>query len=154
MRNRPAIVLLLCTLTTLQGCTLWHEHAVVNSWSDATGGEGLERSFWNDVKDKNWNQLERHIAGNYISVTAEEGRLERAGALQHLQSLKLDDYSLADLQVELNTTTLVVTYSITMQGTYAGQPLPAGPVRMMSVWQHQKAGWMTIAHTVIGPEGK
>jgi hypothetical protein len=131
---------------------MWREHTV-NKWSDATGGEGLERSFWKEVKEKNWNELERHLAGNHISV-GPEGRLDRAAVLEHLQKLKLDDYSLGDFQVELNAQTLVVTYTVTMRGTFDGQPLSARPLEMMSVWQQQKAGWMMIAHSVIGPTGK
>ena len=80
--------------------------------------------------------------------------MDRETTLQHLEGLKLGDYSLGDFQVELNNNTLVVTYSITMLGSFAGQPLPAQPVRMMTVWQQQKAGWLAIAHTVIGPERK
>lgn len=80
--------------------------------------------------------------------------MDRATMLQHLQGARLDDFSLGDFQVELNTNTLVVTYSISMSGSFAGRPLPTQPVRMMTVWQQQKAGWLAIAHTVIGPEAK
>lgn len=153
MRNRPPRLLAFCAVVLLGGCTVWRERPVSN-WSDVTGGEGLERAFWKDVKAKNWNQLERHIAGNFVSVTPVEGRLDRTAALQHLQPLQLDDYSLGDFQIELNAATLVVTYTITMRGTLAGQPLPTAPVRMMTVWQQQKTGWMAIAHSVIGPAGK
>jgi hypothetical protein len=27
-------------------------------------------------------------------------------------------------------------------------------LRMMTVWQKQNAGWMAIAHSVLGPESK
>jgi len=153
MRNRPAALLLFGTMLLLSGCTVWGEHPV-RHWPDATGGEGLERSYWNDVKAKQWDELERHLASNYVLFTPEEGRLDRPAALAHLQPLRLDEYSLGDLQTELNGQTLVVTYSITMRGTFNGQPLPSAPVRMMTVWQQQKSGWMAIAHTVIGPEQK
>lgn len=132
---------------------MWGEHPVKH-WDEATGAEGLERNYWKDVKAKNWSELDRHLAGNYISFTPEEGRLDRQAALDHLKLLQLDDYSLGDFQVELNSQTLVVTYTITMRGSYAGQPLPAAPVRMMTVWQQQKAGWLALAHSVIGPEMK
>ena len=128
---------------------MWREHPV-SHWADATGGEGLERSFWKEVQAKNWTELERHVAGNYISITPEEGRFDRAAALEHLRQLQLDDFSLGDFQIELNGQTLVVTYTITMRGTFAGQPVPSSPVRMMTVWQQQKAGWMAIAHSVAG----
>jgi hypothetical protein len=153
MRNRHTPLLLLCALLLFAGCTLWREHAV-NNWSDATGGEGLERNFWKEVKAKNWSELERHIAGNYVSTTPEEGRFDRAAMLEHLRQLQLDDYSLGDFQVEMNGNTLVVTYAITMHGTFSQQPLPTEPVRMITVWQQQKTGWMAIAHAVTGSAGK
>jgi len=152
MNNRLAVIVL-SAITLLAGCTMWREHQV-SDFKDATGGEGLERSFWKQVKAKRWNALAGHLAGNYVSVTPEEGRLDRAAAFAHLQHLQLDEYTLGDLQTELNTETLVVTYAITMRGTFDGQPLPTDPVRMMTVWQKQKAGWMAIAHSVLGPQQK
>ena len=137
----------------LAGCTLWGEHPVTH-WKDATGGEGLERSYWEDVKAKHWTEIDRHLAGNYVLVTPEDGRLDRAAALSRLQDLQLDQYSLGDMQTELNGGTLIVTYNITLRGTSGGQPLPSVPMRMMTVWQQQKRGWLVIAHTVIGPEQK
>jgi hypothetical protein len=149
MANRSALVLLLGALTVLSACTVWKEHKVINNWSDATGGEAFERSLWKDVHDGNWNELDRHLAGNYIAI-APEGRLDRAGAIQHWQKYKLDSYSLGDFQVELNGSTLVVTYNITLHGSFDGQPLPATPIAMMTVWQDQKKGWIAIAHTFAG----
>jgi len=46
----------------------------------------------------------------------------------------------------------VVTYTVALHGTSAGQPLPSEPIRMMTVWQKQSAGWMEIAHSVLGTE--
>jgi Domain of unknown function (DUF4440) len=150
MKHRLAIATL-SALMILAGCTVWREHEVTD-FKDATGGEGLERSFWKQVKAKRWTALEGHLASNYISITPEEGRSDRAAALTHLQQLQLDDFTLGDLQTELNTDTLVVTYAITLRGTFGGKPLPADPMRMMTVWQKQKAGWMAIAHSVLGPQ--
>ncbi|MGH9552095.1 MAG: nuclear transport factor 2 family protein [Terriglobales bacterium] len=153
MKSRPAIFVLLTALL-LSGCTMWREHPGSTKWSDATGGEGLERSFWQEVKDKEWNELEHHMAGNFIAVLPEQGRLDKAAALAHLQQLQLDDYTLGDVQTELNSDTFVVSYTVAMRGTLAGQLLPSEPVRMMTVWQKQKAGWVAIAHSVLGAEKK
>jgi hypothetical protein len=152
MRNRILIFVLVWAVALLQGCTMWREHAV-NKWTDATGGEGLERSFWNEVKNKNWNELERHIAGNYILI-ASEGRLERAQALERIKELQLQDFSIGEMQTELHRDTIVVTYSITLRGTHAGEPLPTGPIRRMAVWQQQKSGWMKIADSVVQTESQ
>ena len=153
MKNRPAIFLLLSAALLMSACTLWREHPGSSNWKDATGGEGLERSYWKDVEGKRWDELERHLAGNYVFSTPAEGRLDHAAALAHLEQLHLEEYSLGDFQSELNGQTLVVTYTITMRGRAGDQALPAAPVRMMAVWQQQKPGWMAIAHAVIGPVG-
>jgi hypothetical protein len=154
MKNRLTIFVFLCMTLLLTACTMWREHPASNQWIDATGGEGLERSFWKEVKAKRWNELEHHIASNYVAVSPEEGRFDKAGFLAHLQQLQLDEYTLGDLQGEMNSDTFIVTYTVAMRGTFAGQPLPSEPVRMMTVWQKQKAGWLAIAHSVQGPEKK
>lgn len=151
MRNRFAILALLAAILLMPACTLWREHPGSSKWTDATGGEGLERSFWKEVKDKKWSELEHHLAGNYVAVSAQGIRLDKAGALAQIQKLQLDDYTLGDVQTELNSDTFVVTYTLAMRGTFDGQPLLTEPLRMMTVWQKQSAGWMAIAHSVLGP---
>ena len=151
MKNRLAIFVLLAVTLLLQACTLWREHPASSKWTDATGGEGLERSFWKEVKDKKWGELEHHIASNYVAVSPQGGRLDKAAALAQIQQLQLDDYTLGEVQGEMNSDTFVVTYTVAMRGTFGGQPLPSEPLRMMTVWQKQSAGWMAIAHSVIGP---
>src|ERR1700674_5060831 len=143
MRNRGVALLVLGAVLVLSGCTVWGEHPV-RHWQDATGGEGLERSYWQDVKGKQWDELDRHLAGNYVFSTPAEGRLDRVAALARLERLQVDQYSLGDLQSELNGQTLVVTYTITMRGRAGDQALPAALVRMLAVWQQQKPGWMAI----------
>jgi len=152
MKNRLAIFLFLSAVLVMSGCTVWREHPGSSNWNDATGGEGLERSFWKEIKAKRWSEVEHRISSNFVGVSAGGGRVDKAGALAHLQQLQLDDYALGDVQSEMNSDTFVVTYTVAMRGTSGGQPLPSEPVRMMTVWQNQKAGWMKIAQSVLGPE--
>jgi hypothetical protein len=154
MKNRLAIFLLLAAVLMLTACTVWREHPGSSKWTDATGGEGLERSFWKEVKAKRWSELEHHLASNYVAISPQSGRLDKAAALAQIQQLQLDDYTLGDVQGEMNSDTFVVTYTIAMRGTLGGQPVPTEPLRMMTVWQKEKAGWMAIAHSVLGPENK
>jgi len=149
MRNLAA-ALSLGAILLFAGCTLWGEHPV-RHWTDATGGEGLERNFWNEVKAKNWLELERHLAGNYV-YSGPEGRLGRAAALDRLKQFRLDEYSIGDIETELNTETVVVTYTLTLRGTRDGRPLRGQPVRLLAVWQHQKTGWMAIAHSIVSTQ--
>jgi len=148
MRTHLGVLLtLVFLLALLPACTVWREHADVNTWSQVTGGESLERSFWHDVQAKDWNELERHMAANYMA-TVPQGRLDRDAALARLQKFQLDDCSLGDFQVEMSGGTLIVAYTLTLHGSFAGQPLPAAPLHMLGVWEHQKSGWITIAHSV------
>jgi hypothetical protein len=149
MRRVSSSAIFLCILVTSIGCTMWHEHAV-STWSDATGGEGLERSFWKEVKAKSWKELEKHLASNYICVSP-DGRLDRTATLEHIRQLDLGEYSLGDFQVELHGNVLIVTYAATMRGTLSGQALPDAPIRIMTIWQQQKTGWVAIAQTGSEP---
>src|ERR1700687_3456668 len=154
MRNRFAILALLSAVLLMPACTVWREHPGSSNWIDATGGEGLERSFWKEVKAKRWNELEHHIADNYVSVSPDGGRLDKSAALAQIQQLQLDEYTLGDLQAEMNSDTFVVTYKVAMRGTLSGKPLPTEPLRMMTVWQKQKSGWVAIATSVLGSANK
>jgi hypothetical protein len=145
---RFSLALILACAGLLQASTVWGDHPVRN-WTDVTGGESLERNFWMEVKAKNWTELEKHVAGNFISAST-DGTKDKATALEHLKQLQVDEYSVGDFQVELNGQSLVVTYSLTLTGTSAGTPLASEPRRMMSVWQQQKSGWVIIAHSTLG----
>lgn len=139
------------------GCTMYGEHPA-RSLTEATGGEGLERVFWKDVAAAKGVELERMLASNYVGVTP-GGTLDRAATLAQYRTWQLKDYSLGDVNTEMNGSTIVVTYTITLNGstgsvgngTPGSQPLPSAPQHMMTVWQQQKAGWVAIAHSVSQP---
>jgi len=148
-------VALMCALALTSACTLNADHPA-RAFSEATGGEGLERVFWKEVKAANWVEVERALASNYAGITP-NGSLDRSATLDQYRGWQLKDYTLGDLQTELNGTTIVVTYTITLNGTSNGtagngtagpQPLPSAPQHMMTVWQQQKSGWVVIAHSV------
>lgn len=144
LRLTAALCLLMCT-ATLGGCTMWKQ-AKTATWSNATAGEDLERLFWQDMKAKKWAEVEKHIAPIFVSVTP-GGTFNRAAAIDHLRQLDITDYTAGDFATQLNGDSLIVTYTITVRGSYAGHPLPGSPTRMMSVWQQLKKGWVMTAHS-------
>ena len=137
-------------LGIMSACTFYGEHPA-RTLSQATGGEGLERVFWKNVQAANWAEVERALASNYSGVTP-AGTIDRSATLEQYRQWQLKDCALGDLKTELNGTTFVVTYIITLNGSVNGtggsQPLPSAPQHMMSVWQQQKSGWVEIAHSV------
>jgi hypothetical protein len=144
------ILMLTFALMSAPACTFYGDHPA-RALSEATGGEGLERVFWKDVQAANWVEVERALASNYSGVTPTE-TLDRSATLAQYRLWRLKDYALGDMKTELNGNTIVVTYTITLNGSLNGtggsQPLPSAPQHMMTVWQQQKKGWVVIAHSV------
>ena len=130
-------------------CTVYKSHPVT-SFVDATGGEGFERAFWQDMRNKDRNDLQQYIASNFTYM-GPTGTLDRDAALAYLQQMDVKEFSITDLKTQLSGNTVVVTYAITLRGTSGGQPLPEQSQHRMSVWHEHKSGWMLIAQTALGP---
>ena len=146
MQARIAIgAFTLVFLAALLGCTVWGEHKP-SAWTDVTGGESMERVFWHEVQAKHWADLESRLAPNFV-LTIPSGTFDRAGAIEHWKQLQVRDYSLGELQSQLNGNTYTVTYILHVRGVMNGKPGPASPLRAMSVWQRQvREQWLMIAH--------
>jgi len=145
MRPRLAAIPLLLSLMLGLACTIAKERPA-RAFAEATGAEALERIFWKEIQAGNWTEIERVLASNYVGVTP-AGPLDRATTLEQYRQWKLTDFAISDLKTELNGPTFIVAYTITMNGTAAGQPLPSAPQHMMTVWHQHKKGWMVIAHS-------
>jgi len=149
MRPRLAALPILLSLMLSVACTIAKEHPARN-FSEATGGEAMERMFWKEVQAGDWTEIERIIASNYVGVVP-GATLDRTAALDQIRQWKLTDFAIGDLKTEMTGPTFIVTYTITLNGTAAGQPLPSTPQHMMTVWHEHKSGWMMIAHSVTQP---
>ena len=137
--------LLFLTMGMLTSCSVWPERKP-QKWNDVTGGESLERAFWNDLKAKNWKDLEPHIASNYVLVTP-DGTFDHAEAIEHWKQLDIQELSLGDFNIQLSGNAYIVSYAVTVRGTLAGRPISATPIRAMSVWQQCARDWLTLAHS-------
>lgn len=149
MRPKLAALPLLFSLMLGMACTIAKEHPARN-FAEATGGEAMERMFWKEVQAGNWTEIERILASNYVAV-APGATLDRAAALEQIRQWKVTDFAIGDLKTQMTGPTFIVTYTITLNGTAAGQPLPSTPQHMMTVWHEHKSGWMMIAHSVSQP---
>src|SRR5207244_3752161 len=122
MRKRlTALVLSLMTMLWWAGCTMWGERKP-HVWKDVTGGESLERVFWEQVKNKKWAELEPHLAATYVLVTR-EGTLDRTTGLEYWKQLEIREYSLGDFNVQPNGNTYVVAYTLSLHGSPLGETL-------------------------------
>ncbi len=147
MRFRLALVAPL--LLALTSCTMWSDRPA-HKFSEATGGENLERVFWQEIKARNWPEISQHLAPNLLVVSPSR-TMNRDQMLEHLKQVQINNYSLGDFQIEWHGPTVIVSYTVTATGTAEGHPFPAEPMRRVSVWQKSKERWLLIAHTLAGP---
>jgi ketosteroid isomerase-like protein len=140
-----AVILIFLLMT---GCTMWSDKPV-RAWSSATGGEHLERLFWDTVKAKDWSDLERHVAPTFVYV-GPTGIHEKLAALEYFEHLQITDLTLGDITVRPSGgDVVVVTYVAHINATRDGKPLSSNKYRMTSTWQKIDKNWLLIsrAHT-------
>ena len=146
MRFVPLCALAVALIVTLS-CTIAPE-ASKTGWSGATGGEQYERLFWDSVKAKNWRDVEAHLSRTFVFQDAEGVRNKQQAMDDYFHPMNVVDYSLGDVKTETSGADLVVTYTITLRGTFDGQSLPDRSFRMMSVWQQVTKGMIMTAHAI------
>ena len=144
MCRRLAFAALVFVVVCPVGCSVWTPKP--SAWSNATGGEQFERLWWQSVKSKDWAELEARLAATYVaqSSAATESKDE---AVARLKQLEIAELSLGNVDVHPAGDSMIVTYSLDLHGSLAGQPVALTQSHMMTVWQQQKRGWVAIAHS-------
>lgn len=138
MLKRAIIIVFVLACTA--ACTMWKKPGT--GWSAATGGEQLEKLFWDDVKAKDFKSLEQHLSATFAGA-GPHGALDRATFLRELQSYQLTSVSLANCSTQMNGADLMVTCITRREGSAPGLPATA----TLSVWQQLKKGWVMVAHS-------
>ena len=142
----PAIVVVFAIFSA--ACSSGWKEPKTYTFKTATGAEQYERLFWDAVKNQDRLAISSHLASNFVRQD-ESGTKNKEQFLAELDQTKLTDYSFAEVNVTPQGTDMIVTYVITLHGTSAGKPFPNEPIRYMSVWQQQKAGWVLIAQSAM-----
>jgi ketosteroid isomerase-like protein len=120
------------------------------TWKNATGAEQHERLMWQAIQQKDWDNVERHLSATFVGVSSDGLMFDRAGWLQHWKSAPVGEFSLGELQVQPEGPDMKVTYILHLQGTATKDSAPVAGLRVVSVWQQVKAGWM-LTTTSITP---
>ena len=85
----------------------------------------------------------------FVGVDAQGKQYDRAGWLEHWKSMAAPDYLLGEISVQPNGNDMVVSYELGLSGGESAQPGPGTAVRVVSVWQQLKRGWVMIAQSLI-----
>lgn len=144
MLKRAISSLLAVLLFTLSGCGFSSKPKT--GFTGATGGEQLERLFWNDIQKKDWKDLQPRLAPMFVS-SSPTGSRNRQASIDYWQQWSLQSVSLADVQVQSAGGDFIVTSTVTVTGTLNGKPAPTEPAYSMTVWQQVSKGFVAVAHS-------
>ncbi len=129
----------------LSSCTLWNKPA--KGWSGATGGEQLEKLFWEDVRTSNLKSLDQHVAATLMAI-GPAGAQDRDAFLRQLQAAASTKVVLRDCSSKLNGADLMVACVVER----AAREGLSRTANTLSVWQQLPKGWMMVAHAETAAE--
>ena len=143
-KHVPWIVLLLL----LVDCSGSSKHP---TWTNATGAEQCERLMWHSLQNKQWQEVDHHLAPLFMGVNSAGQSLDHAAWIEYWKQSQVTDYSLGELSAQPAGADVVVSYTVHFNDSSAGQTAPSSGVRVLSVWQSVKKGWVLISqtHTLI-----
>ena len=119
-------------------CTMWSKPA--KGWAGATGGENIEKLFWDDVVNKNFTKVEAHVSSSFAG-SSPAGPMDRAAFLQQLRSQPITAVNLSDCATHLNGADVIIACVVQRTGARPEK------VSTLSVWQEYKKGWLMVAHS-------
>jgi hypothetical protein len=138
---RLVAILFVASLPLLQVACTAAAPPKVATWKNSTGAEAYQRLFWQAVKEKDWLQVESHMASNFTYLSR-AGSKEKQQTVDYLHGLQLSDFSLGEINVNPSGNDAIVTYTVNFAGASSASPQPK---RHMAVWQQQKSGWVMVA---------
>ena len=136
-------LIVLSSLLSFTACTKWGEKKNPN-WHQATSGERLVNLFWKDAKDKNLQQLGTHVAPEFMG-TNEMATLDKPALLEHVSHLDIESFQVGEVETRPAGDNLVVGYVLTLRIKSPNGASQEMRLRMLSVWQELKHGWVVIA---------
>lgn len=128
--------------SSLLAQSIWKEPKK-QSWKTATGAEQHERLLWDAVKSKDWLAVVSHVSSNFVYLNS-LGTQDKAQWVQQQKSEPLSEFRIDDVNVIAQGADAIVTYRLTSKAANGTD----SAVRMMSVWQQQKSGWVLVSRAV------
>ena len=105
----------------------------------------MEREAWEVIKKKDWKAFDRLLTPDYVWI--DEGGIigGRAASVKYFTGLDLAGYTMQDVKVTaFGPGVAFVTYSVTQQGSFGGQPIPAKPSYIGSGYVKRGGKWVNF----------
>jgi hypothetical protein len=99
--------------------------------------------MWQAIQEKEWQQVQSHLAPTFVGVAPDGRNFDVLGWVGYWKELQVSSFSVGELTVTADGPDMVVTYTLNLSGTAA----PPGTLRVVSVWQQVKRGWILISQS-------
>jgi hypothetical protein len=103
-----------------------------------------EKATWDLVKKKDWDGFGKMLASDYVEVM-DNGVHDKAATLTTIKDFDLTDATFADWKMlTIDKDAAILTYTVTLKGTFKGEAAPAGPYRAAAAWVNRNGEWQAI----------
>ncbi|MBA3016870.1 MAG: nuclear transport factor 2 family protein [Proteobacteria bacterium] len=113
-------------------------------------GEKLLRQLWADMQKPDMEAIEKTIAKGFQAVH-QYGSNNREQEIKLIEGLKIDNYTLSNIQITRNGPVIVATYFVSVEETIKEKRLSKKPAPRLSVFLETDSGWKWIAHANLKP---
>lgn len=107
-----------------------------------------ENAAWQAFKDKKADDFKKVVDKDMVGVYA-EGISDMKKQMDDMQKWDMKSFAINDYKIFSDEKDVIVaTYTVTLQGTYAGQDA-SGTYNAGSVWKMENGNWLAIFHTNV-----
>jgi Ni/Co efflux regulator RcnB len=108
--------------------------------------ETAERKAWDAFKAKDSAAFSPIWELGYTGVDA-GGVMNLEQTLTMMKDYDIKDYTLSDFRlIAVDADVVLLMYKVTVNGTYKGQPMPAGAIVATSVYKLHDKNWLGVFH--------
>ena len=100
--------------------------------------------MWQNIRDKDWKDVEHHLAPMFTGVDPEGKKFDRDGWLARWKNVQIRDLSIGEVSVQPNGADMVISYELRLDA----DGLAGKTFRVVSVWQEVKKGWILTAQSL------
>jgi hypothetical protein len=102
----------------------------------------LEKAAWDTLKKKDYAAFGNMLAPDYIEVT-EQGVFDKAGIVADVKDFNVTDVTFSDWKmIPIDNDAVILTYQMTLKGTFKGDEVPPGPYRAAAAWVNREGKWL------------
>ncbi|MCU1266265.1 MAG: hypothetical protein JWM21_2583 [Acidobacteria bacterium] len=111
-----------------------------------------EKATWDAIKKKDYEAFGNMLTSDYIEVGG-DGVYDKAGIVAYVKDLALTDVTYADWKLlPVDKDAVILTYNVTIKGTFKNAAIPPGPYRASSAWVNRDGKWLAIFYQETLPK--